>query len=79
MQLVPELAAARRRRLCRRAHCHAILATEWAAAPRTLDGLLAEVKPDLVLHFGVSSRARGFEVESAGAPTPARRCRMRRA
>jgi pyroglutamyl-peptidase len=44
-----------------------VLATEWAAAPRRLDGLLADVRPDLVLHFGVSSRARGFEVEQRAA------------
>ena len=66
MQLVPELAAAGTRAFAGVRIATAILATEWAAAPRTLDGLLAEVKPDLVLHFGVSSRARGFEVEFAG-------------
>jgi pyroglutamyl-peptidase len=67
MQLVPELAAAGTRAFAGVRIATAILATEWAAAPRTLDGLLAEVKPDLVLHFGVSSRARGFEVESRAA------------
>jgi len=41
-----------------------ILATEWLSAPRRLASVLAEVRPDLVLHIGVSSRARGFEIES---------------
>ncbi len=41
-----------------------ILTTEWMSAPRRLDWLLADVRPDLVLHIGVSSRARGFEIES---------------
>jgi pyroglutamyl-peptidase len=42
----------------------AILPTEWQAAPGRLDQVLTEVAPDLVLHFGVSSRARGFEIEA---------------
>ena len=42
----------------------AILPTEWMAAPRHLDRLLTEVRPDLALHFGVSGRARGFEIET---------------
>ena len=32
-------------------------------APRRMAAVIAEVKPDLILHFGVSSRARGFEIE----------------
>ncbi len=43
-----------------------ILATEWAAAPRRLDVLLRRIEPDVVLHFGVSARARGFEIEAVG-------------
>jgi pyroglutamyl-peptidase len=39
------------------------LATEWLGAPRRMAAVIAEVKPDLILHFGVSSRARGFEIE----------------
>jgi len=64
MRLVPELVRTG-------AHLHPdvrilseILATEWAAAPQRLEPLLAEARPDLVLHFGVSSRARGFEIEA---------------
>jgi pyroglutamyl-peptidase len=41
----------------------AVLATEWLAAPQRLDRLLAEKRPDVALHFGVSPRARGFELE----------------
>lgn len=41
-----------------------VLATEWTSAPRRLEQLLAEIEPDLVLHFGVSSSARGFEIET---------------
>jgi pyroglutamyl-peptidase len=51
-----------------------VLPTEWSAGPRRLERLLAEVEPDLALHFGVSSRARGFEIEqrarNACATTP---------
>jgi len=64
MQLVPELARAAARQFAGVRIATEVLATEWAAAPRRLDALLAEIEPDLVLHFGVSSRARGFEVEA---------------
>jgi pyroglutamyl-peptidase len=51
-----------------------VLPTEWAAGPHRLHLLLQEVAPDLALHFGVSPRARGFEVEqrarNARAVTP---------
>jgi pyroglutamyl-peptidase len=64
MRLVPELAQAAARRFAGVRIATAVLATEWAAAPRRLEALLEEIEPDLVLHFGVSSRARGFEVEA---------------
>jgi pyroglutamyl-peptidase len=52
----------------------AVLATEWLEARVRLDRLLADNQPDLVLHFGVSPRARGFEIEArarnACSPTP---------
>jgi pyroglutamyl-peptidase len=82
MRLVPELAEAATRAFAGAHIAAAVLETEWLAAPRRLDGLLAETMPGLVLHFGVSSRARGFEVESrahnacipspdaSGAPPP---------
>lgn len=64
MRLVPELVQAARHALPGVRVASAILATEWAAAPLRLDTLLADTEPDLVVHFGVSSRARGFEVET---------------
>jgi pyroglutamyl-peptidase len=52
----------------------AVLATEWLATRARLDRLLAASRPDLVLHFGVSPRARGFEIEArarnACSPSP---------
>jgi len=41
-----------------------VLATEWHDARPRLERLLAASAPDLVLHFGVSPRARGFEIEA---------------
>ena len=76
MRLVPELARAGAA-ICRRADRHRGAGTEWAAAPRRLERCSAEIEPDLVLHFGVSSRARGFEVE-ARARNACRRARCRR-
>jgi len=66
MALVPELAAAARRRFYGIDVSAGLLATEWQAAPRQLEALLAEARPDLILHFGVSQRARGFEIEGRG-------------
>jgi len=63
MRLVPELAESGARALPGVRIAHEILATEWSAAPRHLDHVLTGLNPDLVLHFGVSSRARGFEIE----------------
>ena len=64
MRLVPELVHAAARVFPGVRITTAILATEWLAAPQRLDHLLAEVRPDLALHFGVSGRARGFEIET---------------
>lgn len=41
-----------------------ILPTEWAASFTELDGILGVLKPGLAVHFGVSSRATGFEIET---------------
>ena len=41
-----------------------MLATEWLTAPGRVAEARREEPFDLVLHFGVSSRARGFEVET---------------
>jgi pyroglutamyl-peptidase len=63
MPLLAELAA-RAPRLFPGVHLTAaVIATEWLAAPQRLERLLAESRPDVALHFGVSPRARGFELE----------------
>jgi len=67
MRLVPELAEIAARSFPDVRIATEILATEWASAPRRLDAVLGEIGPDLVLHFGVSSRARGLEVERRAA------------
>ena len=63
MRLVPELAERAALAFPDVRFVTETLATEWQAAPRRLAAVIAEVKPDLILHFGVSSRARGFEIE----------------
>ncbi len=64
--LVPRLAAEAEAELPGvRVHWH-VLPTEWDAAPRLLGLGLAEVQPAVVLHFGVSSLAQGFVIESRG-------------
>ena len=44
----------------------AYLPTEWAEGRSELRGLLKRLAPDIALHFGVSERARGFEIEARG-------------
>ncbi len=43
-----------------------ILPTEWAAGLRHLGDHYEMLAPSVALHFGVSSRARGFEIEARG-------------
>ena len=43
-----------------------MLPTEWRAAPEMVMDLIGDLKPAVALHFGVSSRARGFAIESRG-------------
>lgn len=64
--LVPRLALMAARRF--RSHSvHAeILPTAWSAGPQTAIELIDALQPDVALHFGVSSRARGFEIEAYG-------------
>jgi len=64
--LVPQLATAAKSRFPGAKLIAGVLPTEWLAAPRQLEVLLAEANPALILHFGVSARARGFEVEQRG-------------
>ena len=42
------------------------LPTEWQAGPARVAVLLGKIKPAVVVHFGVSHRARGFVVETRG-------------
>lgn len=63
-RLVPELA----RRAARRFRGHDVVSeifpTEWSKAPQRLSHLYAEHAPKLALHFGVSERATGFQIET---------------
>lgn len=43
-----------------------VLATEWHSAPRRVSDLVDAHAPDVAVHFGISSRARGFEIEARG-------------
>jgi pyroglutamyl-peptidase len=74
MQLLPQLAQVAPRFFPDVRFAFEVLPTEWSAGPRRLQVLLAAVVPDLAVHFGVSSRARGFEIEqrarNACAATP---------
>jgi len=63
MQLLGELARVAPRSFPDVRFAFEVLPTEWSAGPRRLQVLLAEVAPDLAVHFGVSARARGFEIE----------------
>jgi len=65
-RLADTLASAAARALPGFAYRSAVLPTEWHAGPALLEDLLAQCRPALALHFGVSSRARGFEIETRG-------------
>jgi pyroglutamyl-peptidase len=66
MVLIPILAKALPRLFPGVTFATDILPTEWAAAPKRTKALRLRYRPDLVLHFGVSGRARGIEVERRG-------------
>ena len=66
MTLVPRLAVAARQLFPAVRIVTEILPTEWIAAPIRVNDLLTAHQPDIILHFGVSSRARGFEIETRG-------------
>jgi pyroglutamyl-peptidase len=74
MQLLPQLAQVAPKSFPDVRFAFEVLPTEWNAAPLRLEALLAEAAPDLAVHFGVSARARGFEIEqrarNACAATP---------
>lgn len=66
MILVPRLAELARKQFPGVRFVFEVLPTEWVAAPKRVDALMKKYRPDVVLHFGVSSRARGFEIETRG-------------
>lgn len=74
MLLVPRLTAAARLLFPGLQIIGDILETDWIAAPARVNALVKLHQPDLLLHFGVSGRARGFEIETRGhnvrAPAP---------
>ena len=46
---------------------HVILPTEWQLGVEMVQTALRSLKPDIVIHFGVSSKARGFVLERCAA------------
>lgn len=69
MLLVPRLGVAARQLFPALDITTEILATEWIAAPARVDALIAAHAPELLIHFGVSGAARGFEIEQHGHNT----------
>ncbi|MDO9384705.1 MAG: pyroglutamyl-peptidase I [Hyphomicrobiaceae bacterium] len=63
-RLVPEVAQRAIRRFRGHAVVSEIFPTEWTRAPQRLDELYQQHSPKLVLHFGVSERATGFQIET---------------
>ncbi len=51
----------------------AVLPTDWRQAVIKLRSLVADVQPDVLLHFGVSSSARGFVIETRAFNQTSRR------
>ena len=41
-----------------------VLSTEWQAGPERLDALVAGIRPNLMLHFGVAQGCTGFRIET---------------
>lgn len=64
--LVPRLAEAASRAFAGSAiACH-ILPTEWGPGLAAVEHLYHRLEPEIALHFGVSGRATGFEIETRG-------------
>ncbi len=63
-RLVPEVAQRAARRFRGHDVVNEIFPTEWTRAPQRLSDLYERHAPKLVLHFGVSERATGFQVET---------------
>lgn len=64
--LVPQIAESARRAIPGVAIAAHILPTEWDASLAMLGALTRRLKPTVALHFGVSGRATGFEIETRG-------------
>lgn len=62
--LVPRIAELARRALPGITVIEQILPTEWAASLALIDELAGRHRPEVAIHFGVSSRAEGFEIET---------------
>lgn len=41
-----------------------IIPVDWQVAPQQIAELIADARPDIILHFGVSSRAEGLVIEA---------------
>ncbi len=64
--LIPQLAAAARERFPEYDVVDDVLPVEWQRAPELVQQLLARTNPVLALHFGVTRRASGFQIELVG-------------
>lgn len=64
--LVPQIAETARRAIPGVAITAHILPTEWDASLAALGVLTQRLRPAVTLHFGVSGRATGFEIETRG-------------
>lgn len=64
--LVPRIVEAARRGHPGIAFVAHVFPTEWDAVIGLIDDLIWQHKPVVALHFGVSSRATGFEIETRG-------------
>lgn len=63
-RLVPEVAQRAARRFRGHDVVSEVFPTEWARAPQRLSDLYERHAPKLALHFGVSERATGFQIET---------------
>ncbi|MDX2259887.1 MAG: pyroglutamyl-peptidase I [Hyphomicrobiaceae bacterium] len=63
VRLVPEIAMALGKRRIDLSIITDILPVAWERGPARVRALIGEHRPDLVIHFGVSSAARGLVVE----------------
>lgn len=63
-RLVEELGAMPRRGVPAPRLFTAALPTSWREGPLALRAFIREVRPHVIVHFGVSARARGFVIET---------------